>query len=47
MGGIEAHRDLDPPWQDPLTEDWIHADLSEVAVGKKEGRISPDEVTIF
>ena len=30
-----------------LSKDRVHADLAELAVGRKQGRVSPDELVIF
>jgi alanine dehydrogenase len=37
----------DPPWRDPLPDDWVDAELADVVTGARAGRTSPDEVTVF
>src|SRR5205823_9184597 len=43
-----AHlRELDPPWREPIPEDWIHADLADIVAGRAPARTSAREITVF
>src|SRR5262249_10996036 len=43
-----AHlRELDPPWREPIPEEWIHAELPDVVTGRAPARTSADEITGF
>ena len=43
-----AHlRELDPPWREPIPEDWIRGELADVVVGRGPTRTSAREITVF
>src|SRR5262249_60159308 len=43
-----AHlRELDPPWREPIPEEWIHAELPDVVTGRVPTRTAAREITVF
>ena len=42
-----ALRELDPPLHEPIPEDWIHCELSDLVTGQARGRTSSQEITTF
>lgn len=47
MASAQALRELDPPWSDPLPDEWCDRELADVVNGRAPGRDSDDEVTVF
>ncbi len=37
----------DPPWHEPITPEWVHAELGDILLGRAVGRVAADEVTVF
>jgi alanine dehydrogenase len=37
----------DPPWHEPLSPEWVHAELGDILLGRAVGRVAADEVTVF
>lgn len=46
-GSRDAQRDLDPPWKEPVPEEWVDGELTDLVTGRVPGRQSNDETTVL
>lgn len=47
LNSLESQRAWEPAWREPIPEEWIHAEIFDLLTGKKTGRTSEDEITVF
>lgn len=47
LNSLKAQREWEPPWHEPIPEEWLHGETMQVLTGERERRSSEEETTVY